>query len=565
MNSSTNTASRGRGLLRKWQAPSGPVLKRLTASGVPYVRFGVWCSVAALIIVPLTAVVALAISGNRWDTLWTAEIFNAGVNSLVSAGLSAVFAVVIGTVLALLLDRTNLPGRGILRIFLLSPLLVPPFVGAIAWLGLFGPGGQINHFWSQVFGSPLWNMYGGAGVVFLLTVHSYPLAYLIVGAALRRVPGDLEQAAQISGANPWRAVTKITMPLVRPAQISAFTLIAVQNLADFGIPAIIGTPGGYQTLATMIYRYIQSGTVSEPLQVVSTIGALLLLLAIIGVLLEYRASGRSMGLDGPAAPQQTLNLSTWKHVVGFMSWIVGLAITVLPLLALAVQSFLSAPGQPLRWENLTLNSMTRALTANTTIVGAYNSIFLAASAALICGVIGGLVSVLLTRTLSRTNVPLRIVVMLPQAVPGLILAVGWLLIGPSLGLFNTIWLILCAYVMGFIALVVQTVNAPLRSIPVALEEAARISGAGGLRTLITISWRMAMPAIFTGMMLVLLTSVRELTISVLLLAPGSQTLGVAIFNLQQAGDYNAASALSLIVVVLGLFGLSLTIKTKTRS
>lgn len=534
------------------------------SSGIPYLRIAVWCSVTALIIVPLAAVVALAVTGNPWDTLWSDSIFTAGVNSVVSAGLSAALAVAIGTALALLLDRTRMPGKRVLRLFLLSPLLVPPFVGAIAWLGLFGPGGQINRFWNQHFGSQLWDMYGGTGVVFLLTLHSYPLAYLIVAAALRRVPGDLEQAAQISGASPWRAVTAITMPLVRPAQISALTLIAVQNLADFGIPAIIGTPGGFNTLATTIYRFIQSGTITQPLEVVSTIGVLLLLLAVIGVLLEYRASGKSLGLDGPSVPQQALDLARWKYPVTFVAWFLGLAITVLPLSALAIQSFLSAPGQALRFENLTLGTMVRALTANTTQVGAMNSIFLAFSAALVCGFLGGIIAVLLTRTWSRTNVSLRIIVMLPQAVPGLILAVGWLLIGPSLGLYNTVWIILCAYVMGFIALVVQTVNAPLRSIPVALEEAARIAGAGSLRTLIEVSWRMALPAIFTGMVLVLLTSVRELTISVLLLAPGSQTLGVAIFNLQQAGDYNAASALSLIVVIVGLFGLSLTLKNTTK-
>ncbi|MGB3414521.1 MAG: iron ABC transporter permease [Microbacteriaceae bacterium] len=564
MSSSSNSSVIERGLPPTRQAPP-KYLSKLSASGVPYVRIAVWCAVAALIIAPLTAVIVLAIEGNLWSTLWSPDIIDATINSIVSAGLSAIFAIIIGTVLALLLDRTNMPGKGALKIFLLSPLLVPPFVGAIAWLGLFGPGGQVNQFWMQTFGSQLWNMYGGVGVIFLLTVHSYPLAYLIISAALRRVPGDLEQAAQISGASPWRAVTQITMPLIRTAQVSAFTLIAVSNLADFGIPSIIGTPARYNTLATVIYRYIQSGTIEQPLQVVSTIGALLLLLAIVGVLLEYRASGRSMGLDGPTTAQQTLDLSIWKYPVGLIAWLSGLAITVLPLFALTVQSFLAAPGIPLRWENLTMETMIRALTASTTQVGAMNSIFLAVSAAVICGFVGGIISVLLTRTLSRTNVPLRIIVMLPQAVPGLILAVGWLLLGPSLGLFNTVWLILCAYVMAFIALVVQTVNAPLRSIPTSLEEAARIAGAGSLRTLVTISWRMALPAILTGMMLVLLTSVRELTISVLLLAPGAQTLGVAIFNLQQAGDYNAASALSLVVVVVGLSGLGLAIRNNTNT
>ena len=153
---------------------------------------------------------------------------------------------------------------------------------------------------------------------------------------------------------------------------------------------------------------------------------------------------------------------------------------------------------------------------------------------------------------------LRGVALLPQAIPGLVLAVGWLITAPGLGLFNTPWLILCAYVMAFLAMVVQAVNAPLRSTPLALEEAARLSGASRARALIDISWRLAAPAAVTGGVLVMLTAVRELTISVLLVAPGTQTIGVLIFNLQQAGAYNAASALSLIITIVGLAGLGLT-------
>lgn len=528
--------------------------------GIPYLRIAMWLALAALVIAPLTAVVLLAVGGDKWDILETPEIAEATINSIVSAGLSAIFAIIIGTILALLLDRTDLPGRKILKIFVLSPLLVPPFVGAIAWLGLFGPGGQVNQLWRDLFGEQLWNIYGGNGVIFLLTVHSYPLAYLIISAALRRVPGDLEQAAQISGASPWKAVTQITMPLIRNAQLAALSLILVSNLADFGIPSIIGSPARYTTLATMIYRYIQSGTVVEPLHVVSTVGTVLLLLAIVAVILEYKTSGKVLRLEASANPPQTLRLGPSRPVVGFIAWALGLGVTVMPLFALTVQSFLAAPGIPLRFENLTLNTMIRALTSTNAHTGALNSIFLALSAGFICAILGGMISILLTRTVSRTNVPMKIVVMLPQAVPGLIIAVGWLLIGPHIGLFNTVWLILLAYVMAFVALVVQSTNAPLQSVPTALEEASRIAGAGSLRALFDISFRIAIPAIITGAMLVVLTSVRELTISVLLMAPGTQTLGVAIFNLQQGGNYNVASALSLLVVILGLSGLGLTIR-----
>lgn len=527
------------------------------ANGLTGVRAGLWLVVTAVVLVPIAAVVSIGLGGNHVRELLDAGILVAGRNSLVSAGVSAALAVAMAVAMALVLDRTDLPGRRILRLILLSPLLIPPFVGAIAWTGLLGPSGMINKFWEANFGSALWNIYGGDGVIFLLTVHSYPLAYLIVAAALRRIPDDLEQAARISGASPFRALTYVTLPLLRPAAVASFTLVAVSNLADFGIPALVGLPDRYVTLSTMVYRFIQSGTVAKPLEVVSTIGIVLLLLAVVAVALDRILGRRNTHIDGAATAAQLLPLGRSRIPVAIAAWALGLAVTLLPILALASQSLLPAPGVPFTWENLTLDSIVGAVTAPGTVVGIQNSVMLAVGAAVICGVLGLTLGVLTTRTRSRDNAGLDLLAMLPQAIPGLVIAVGWLIVGRYTGLFDTRWVILCAYVMAFLAIVVQAVRAPLRATPLALEEVARSSGASPFRALYDVPWKMAIPAAVTGGVLVGLTAVRELTMSVLLVAPGTQTLGVSIFNLQQAGDYNAAAALSLIVALVGIAGLGL--------
>ncbi|AYJ47458.1 ABC transporter permease [Rhodococcus sp. P1Y] len=520
-------------------------------------RAALWLVVTAMILVPIAAVVSIGLGGNHVAELLDAGIVDAAINSLVSAGLSALFAVVIAVAMALILDRTDLPGRSVLRLVLLSPLLIPPFVGAIAWTGLLGPSGTINKFWASHFSGPLWNIYGGDGVVFLLTVHSYPLAYLIIAAALRRIPSDLEEAARISGARPMRALTDVTLPLLRTAAVASFTLVAVSNLADFGIPALVGLPDRYVTLSTMIYRFIQSGTVAKPLEVVSAIGIVLLLLAVVAVALDRLLGRRGAAVDGPSTPAQRLALGRNRIPAGAVVWMLALAVTALPILSLASQALLPAPGVPFTWANLTMDSIVGAVTAPGTVVGIRNSIFLAVGAAVICGVVGLALGVVVTRTRSRDNVGLDLVAMLPQAIPGLVIAVGWLIVGRYTGLFDTRWVILCAYVMAFLAIVVQAVRAPLQATPPALEEVARSSGASPMRALYDVSWKLAIPAAVTGGVLVALTAVRELTMSVLLVAPGTQTLGVSIFNLQQAGDYNAAAALSLLVALAGIAGLGL--------
>jgi iron(III) transport system permease protein len=525
--------------------------------GVDGLRAGLWLVCGAVIVLPLCAIVVLALTNNHLPLLLSGDVAEAALNSLVSAGLSAAGAVVLGTALALLLDRSDVHGRRSLRLLALTPLLVPPFVGAIAWIGIAGPTGPVNQAWTLWFGHPLWIIYGGDGVVFLLIVHSYPIVYIIMSAALRRVPSDLEQAARISGASLMRSVTDITLPLLRPAALSAFTLIAVSNLADFGIPSIIGLPERFVTLSTLVYRYIQSGTVESPLEVVSTIGVVLLGVAFLAMVVDLLINRNRVELDQSSAPPQPIRLGRARTATSIVAWTTVLAITLLPLLALTSQALLPAPGVPLAWENLTLDNIVRATTAPGTIVGATNSILLSVLAGLICTVLGLAIGTIVTRTRARSNAGLATVALLPQAIPGLVMAVGWLIIAPSLGLFNTPWLILCAYVMAFVAVVVQAVSAPLRSTPMSMEEAARISGASRLRALLDISWRMAVPAALAGGVLVTLTAVRELTISVLLLSPGSQTLGVSIFSLQQAGAYNAAAALSLLVTLVGLAGLGL--------
>lgn len=520
--------------------------------GVDALTVALWAACAAFVLLPIGAILALAGDGRHLGVLLQGDVLEAAGNSFVSATSSALAAVVIGTTFALLLDRTDLPGRRVLRLLALSPLLMPPFVGAIAWLGIAGPTGPANLWWRERFGGPLWSIYGGDGVIMLLTVHSYPLAMLIVSAALRRIPSDLEQAARIGGAGPLRAVSSVTLPLLRPALLSSFLLIAVGNLADFGIPSIIGLPERYVTLATLVYRYLQSGTVDEPLAVVATIGLVLLVIAVLALVADALIGRRGWELDASNAVIEWVPLHAARVPVAAVMWVLVLAITMLPLLALLVQTLLKAPGVPLAWENLTLDHFITAVTTQSALTGVANSVMLAGLAALACGALGLGIGVVMARTGSRAARGLGAVAMAPQAVPGIVIAVAWLVLAPSLGLFNTPWLILAAYITSFTALVVQAVAAPLSATPTAAEEAARIAGAGRLRALWDISCRMALPAAISGAVIVAVTAVRELTLSVLLLSPGSQTLGVAIFNFQQAGAFSTASAWSLIVAVFGI-------------
>lgn len=535
-----------------------PTSRRIT--GVGLARLGVWLVVAALFLTPLALVVSLALGGNQIPLLLEQGLGKATLNSAVTTLASSAFAVLLGGAVALLLERTDVYGKGALRILLLSPLLVPPFVGAISWLQLFGNNQGLN----AVFGREIWNLYGADGVIFLMTLHSYPLVYVIVAAALRSIPADLELAARISGAGNARVLRTVTLPLLGPAFLSAFTLTAVSNLADFGIPSILGSPVRFETLATMVYRMMESGIVANPLQVVSTIGTVLLVLGIVAVVADYVVSARAANTTHTGA-SMPLPLGKSRAVVSVVAWIVALALTLGPLIGLTYRALLPAPGVPFTLENISLSNFQSTLENPRVIEGFTNSVTLALGAALLCGLLGWAVGLLVTRTRARSNTALTLIVLLPTALPGLIIGVGWVIYGRYTDLYNTRWVILLAYVCAFTALVLQAVRAPLASMPAAVEEAARISGAGRLRAMLDTTGRMAIPAVVSGAVLVAVTAVRELTVSILLIAPGTTTIGVQLFNLQQSGNYNQASALALMFAVIGIVALALTIRNPERS
>lgn len=517
-------------------------------------RVVLWVFCLLFVVMPLGAIAVYGIFSWRGAEVLNGEVLQAAINSAVSSLSAAVIATVVALALAIFVEHTDLPGRGALRMILLTPLLVPPFIGAIAWTGVFGPASPINMQWTQWFGHTLWNLYGADGVIFLLALHGYPVAYLMISVALDRVPSELEEAARISGAAPLRMLSSVTLPLVAPAALSAFILQVVSNLADFGIPSIVGTPERYTTLATLIYRYVQSGSVDNPLQVVAGIGIMMLAVTMLALSAVKRIPQRTVMFAPRSANATPLQLRGRLPIAAVL-WVFGAAITLLPLFALASQSLLAAPGIPLTWQNLTLDSYRTAFESPTTMVGLTTSLALSIGAGVICGIVGMAIGSLASRSRKRSDHALGSIALLPQSVPGLIIAVGWLLLAPHVGLFNTPWVILAAYVTAFIGLVVQTVEAPLKAIPDALVDAARISGASPLTAMRDVIWRMGASAAVTGAAMVVLTAVRELTISSLLLAPDAQTLGVVIFGLQQSGAYNAAAALSLLITVIGLAAL----------
>lgn len=481
------------------------------------------------------------------------------VNTLTVAFWTTLFATIIGSLFGWVAARTDIPGRRLLRGALLFPFVIPPFIGAVAWRQLLGPVGFVNKIWQSLADSaePLWNMYGPDGIVLVMTMHLYPFVYLSVLRALDRMNPELEEAAQISGSSPFSVMWRITLPLTLPAIAAGASLVFVAAVANFGIPAVLGFPEGYYVLTTRVFEAVTRSAEPNSLSLAAALSVLLSLIAG-GGLLTQKLILRGKDYTVISGKSMQPNVA---RLAGARGWMFALVVTfvgvavVAPLTAIVLTALTKAYGLPPVPSNWTLRNFYHVLFVNRATQRAIrNSVFLAATAATVVSVLGALIAYLVVRTRLRGRSAIDFISNMPYAMPGTVVAVAMILawLRPVFGirLYNTIWILLIAYIARYLAFGVRSTTASLTQIHPSLEEVARASGAGWLRSFRDIVVPLIKPGLLNGWFLVFMPALRELTISALLWSSRNETIGVMVFNLQQAGDVVGSAALATIMMVV---------------
>jgi iron(III) transport system permease protein len=479
-------------------------------------------------------------------------------------------ATIIGTFLAWLVARTDLPRKNVLRTAFVFPFIMPPFVGALAWLQILGPAGYINKAYMALTGatSPLWNIYGPDGIILVLTVHGIPLVFITVVGALERMNPELEEVAQASGARPFTVMGTITLPLMAPSIASGAVLVFIHSMANFGIPAILGFQENYYVLTTKIWEAI---TLTFGLSLAAALSCLLGIIAGLGLLLQrLMLKRRSYAvLSGKSIYPNLVALGRHRNWLSTFAVLWVLATAAAPVLAILLTALTRAYGLAPLPGNLTLLNFAEIVKDEAALRAIRNSVFLAVSAATIITFFGALIAYIVIKTKMRMRHILDFLATLPYAIPGSVVALAmilaWLQPLPiiNVSLYNTIWILLIAYVARYLTFGVRTTSGALTQIHESLEEAARISGANWLQTFRHVIIPLIAPGLFAGWFLVFMPSLRELTISALLWSPGNETIGVIVFNLQESGNTTEAAALA-VVMMLVLLTANLVARKLTR-
>ena len=523
---------------------------RPAALGRTMLALGLGGLVAGLVVVPLgrLAIVVGTEGGGSLPALITDPALRRAVtNTLLLAVAVTVAAVPLGTAAALALARADVPGRRLWRFGLLLPVLVPDYVLGFSWTQAYGTGG----FTDVLADRPWPEVNSAVGVWAALTVGAVPLTYLVVAVGLAtRAEPSLVRAARASGAGPAAVLWTITLPLLRPAIAAATVLCLALSLQAFAIPQVLGTPAGFRTVTTEIYRNLSRGSDASSFVVAL---ALALLLVLITVLLVGPADawlGPRLRVQRPAVTEAAVTVRSRSAagagvavaLGGFL--LLGVLLPLVALLATAVTPAVGVPPTPANWTGDNFASVV----TERTVAALGRTALLAVTAAILLTGLGAAVAVLERHRGGRVVATL---VTTTLVLPGSTLAVA-LLISYGRWLGDTLALILLAYLAKLWAFGHRPLSGALDRLPPAELQAARASGAAVVTAVRTVALRPLAPALVTAWLVCAVTALHEVTMSSLLYGPGTETLAVVVLNSADLGQLQNTAALAVLVTMVVL-------------
>ncbi len=526
---------------------------------------GLIALLVAFTVVPLIVLLVRASSseGPGLFPLWSdpATLHALRGTLLTSIG-AALLSFGLGLPLAVLLERTDLPGRRALRAAFTLPTAIPPYIWCMGWIALANPkAGLLNRL---LGGAATFDIYSTGGIAFVLGGAGLPLVMLPAAAVLARIDPSLEEAARICGAGPLRTLLAVPVRLALPAAASGAALVFLFAAASFGVPYLLGvtaTPPT-PTLTTRIYSEMLMGP--GGLWTATALSLQLLVIAIVVLALSrlLGRSGRTALLSGKGLKQRALQLGPTRAPLAVAVSVLAAALIVAPLAAVALTSLTTPAG------TLTASHWGRVLTDARTLDATWRSLALALAAAVLVTALGLALAMIRRRSvaLGRTA---ELLAAWPYAVPGTVLAIA-LLVAFSrdlrfifmdrfalvLALANTLWLLLLAWVAKHLAFGTRNAAEGLARVDPSLAEAARVSGAGPTRAF----WDAVLPQLeaplFAAFTLTFLTCATELTLAVLLVPAGRDVLGTLLFELQSYADPASAAviACAFVLFVLAVLG-----------
>jgi iron(III) transport system permease protein len=519
-------------------------------------------TVLAFLVYPLATVLVTSFSGEEkrfvlaanYERFFTHRYYYSSIiNSLYLSTLATLGALVLGTSLAFAVARYPLPGKPFLRAAANLALLSPPFIGAYSWVVLFGRMGLVNQLLGYV-GWSLPTIYGWRGILLVFIVQYFPFVFLLVSGALRSVDQSIEDAALSLGSPPRRALTTAILPILAPSLTAGGLLVFMGTMADFGTPMIIGE--GLRTLPTLMYGEFMNELGGNP-AMASTLGSLLILVNTAALMAQrYYAFRKAYNVVciqplrvKRASRGRLLPLTVFAYAV--------VCVALIPAVTIIISSFMPTKG-PVMYAGFSLQSYETIFFRVPRAIA--NTFGLTALAVVLDVFLGVLVAYLLARRRSRAHALLDNLIMLAYAIPGTVVGVGLIVVynQPPVILTGTWIILLVSYFIRHLPYPVRACTAMLQQIDIRVEEASVSLGVPPFRTFLKVTIPLMFPAIVSGAALAWMTTIGELSSSILLYSGPWATMSVAIFTEVFSNHFGTASALASILIVAAFVPLFLT-------
>jgi len=488
-------------------------------------------------------------------------------NSLVISTGMTLIAVPLGAMLAFVMERTDLPGKRWFEPLILVPSFVSPMVLSFGFVVAAGPVGFYTVWWQGLFGDAPWTLYTVPAMTVIAGLTHVPNVYVYASAALKSLGSDVEEAARVAGASPFRVALSVSLPLIMPSLLFSAVLVFFLGFELFGLPLVLGDPEGILVLSTYLYKLTNKlGTPSYHLMAAVAMCIVAITFPLV-LLQRYLLQGarKYATIKGKAGRMKELPLGPWAWAAAALLAIFVFVTVIVPVSGIALRAFVTNWGFGVDLsEALTLDSFRFVFHEPTHTRAIWNTVLI--------GTVGGALTVACYTAIGfashRRNDGwsrfLDYLVLVPRAVPGLLagLAFLWvfLFFPPLTPLRTTIFSVWLAYSVVWLAYGMRLISSSLMQVSPELEEAGRSVGASrGV-----ISRRITLPLIRAGLMgswlLVFMIFEREYSTAVYLLAPGTEVIGAELVSLWQGGAIDIVAALSLINIILVGIGLAIALR-----
>src|SRR5437667_5914427 len=482
------------------------------------------------------------------QALWNTFQFGAGV---------AAFACLFGVPLAWAISRTDMPGKGFIRLMVFGAFIIPPYLGAIGWILLAGPNaGWLNKVWIALTGADhgIFNVYSMTGLIVVVAVTSFPYVFVFTSAALDLVSSEMEDAANILGAGTLRTTFRVTLPLVLPAILGGLIISFLEAIALFGAPALIALPARFHVVSTQLWQFFEYPVRVEEAAAYSIP---LLLITILMFWLQRSLVGRKgfAAVTGKGGERRPIRLGAWRWpMLGYALFVSAMSV-LLPMLVLLQAAFAKAWGRGFSLDNLTLGNFRYVLFDQTQAQQAILNTFLYAGATAFAAIgLSLAIAYVVSRRLVRWSNVLAFLCMAPFVIPGIVLAIGfYAAYAPApLALYGTATILILAFTTRFLPIAYTSSAAGMRSINPEMEEAVRILGGGRLTAIRRVLAPLLKRSLAGAWILVFIPATRELSSAIFLVGPNTRVISVMLFDLSEEGNFEVLAALGMILLVTTL-------------